>query len=466
MTTHTCDVAVIGAGTAGISAERSARRQGAKTLLIDPEFAGTTCATVGCMPSKLLIAAADAAHGAQGAAAFGVMARPEIDGRRVMARLRELRDGFVAGVRDMFASLPDGTCLTGRARFEGPGELSLGDGTRVQARTVVIATGARPFIPDAFEAAGDLILTNETLFELEDLPGSIGVIGAGPLGIELAQALARLGVRVELFERDRVVAGLPAPTGRALCDILRREFPIRLNVSPAARRAGAQVELDAGGATSRFDRLLIGAGRPPALDGLNLAATGLELDDRGMPDVDSATLQCCDAPVFMAGDANAARPLLHEAADEGTIAGRNAALFPDIAPGPRKVAMGITFTRPAAAVIGTIPDTGKDGALTGCSDYSGQGRARVMDRAAGSCRIHADREGRLIGADLCAPGGEHLAHLLAWAVSWEKTAADLLELPFYHPTLEEGLRPALREICAALGQDRPWNRDDGPTPGC
>ncbi|MEY8841761.1 FAD-dependent oxidoreductase, partial [Cribrihabitans sp. XS_ASV171] len=130
MTLYQTDVAVIGAGTAGLAAERHAREAGAKTLLIDPAFAGTTCATVGCMPSKLLIAAADAAQAARGAERFGVRAEPRIDGPAVLQRLRALRDDFVAGVRASIARLPEGVCLTARARFEAPGRLVLDTGDR------------------------------------------------------------------------------------------------------------------------------------------------------------------------------------------------------------------------------------------------------------------------------------------------------------------------------------------------
>ncbi len=122
----------------------------------------------------------------------------------------------------------------------------------------------------------------------------------------------------------------------------------------------------------------------------------------------------------------------------------------------------IVFSDPAVASIGAAPD---QGVICGASDYSDQGRARVQDRAEGLVQIHADAQGRLIGADLCAPGGEHLAHLLAWAVMSRATATQLLAMPFYHPTLEEGLKQALRQICKATGTPQPQGRDFGNPPG-
>jgi dihydrolipoamide dehydrogenase len=464
MARYETDVAVIGAGTAGLAAERHARGEGASTLLIDPAFAGTTCATVGCMPSKLLIAAADAAQAVREAKDFGVMAEPDIDGRAVLERLRRLRDDFARGVRSSFADLPEGTCLTARARFDAPGVLALDTGDYVTARAVVIATGSSPALPGPYEAVKDHVLTNETIFELEDLPESLGVIGAGPLGLELAQAMQRLGVRVEVFDAGNRLAGLPAEESAALHRILSEAFPIHLGCKPepAARDGGVALTWDGGEA--RFERLLIAAGRPPNLAALDLEKAGLALDDHGTPLFDPGTLQCGDAPIFIAGDANHDRPVLHEASDEGTIAGRNAAAWPDVRRAPRKVPLSVAFTRPQAAVIGTIPEG--TGHLCGAVDYGDQGRAKVEGRAQGLARIYArDGDGRLLGAALCAPDGEHLAHLLAWAIQCEMTASDMLELPFYHPVLEEGLKTALRDICRQTGKPRPWQRNDDPLPG-
>lgn len=463
---HRADVAVLGAGTAGLAAERHARREGASTLLIDPEFAGTTCATVGCMPSKLLIAAAEAAQSVRHAARFGIHAAPRVNGREVMQRVRRLRDDFAQGVREDIAGLPEGTCIRASARFEAPGVLTLDNGARVEARSVVIATGASSALPAPYEAVAEDVLTNATVFELDDLPRTLGVIGAGPLGLELAQAMHRLGVRVEVFDAGEQLAALPEETSKALFDILTQSFPIHLNCKPDPAPHPEGVALSWDGGEARFDKILMGAGRPPNLKALALENAGLELDDHGTPHFDPNTMQCGDAPVFIAGDANHDRPLLHEASQEGTIAGRNAAAFPDLRSTERKVAFSIAFTRPAAAVIGTIPEHGDSDHVTGEVDFSDQGRAVVMGQAHGLARIHARADdGKLVGASLCAPEGEHLAHLLAWLIQGGTTASEALNLPFYHPTLEEGLKTALQEICAKCGQQRPWQRDDDPLPG-
>lgn len=458
-----CDVAVIGAGTAGLSAERRARALGAKTLLIDPEFAGTTCATVGCMPSKLLIAAADAARTAREAGVFGISAEPRVDGAAVMRRLRAERDRFVASVRSGIGDLSEGICHKDRASFIAPGRLRLDSGAEVEARATVIATGSRPLIPDAFGGLGERLLTNETLFELDELPRSVAAVGAGPLGLELAQALAGLGVEVTLFDSADVPGGLAkGPPAEALCAALEGEMTLRFGADVSAEADGDGVRVSWNGDSARFDKLLLAVGRPPALAGLNLEKAGLRLDDKGVPEFDARTLQCGDAPVFLAGDVNADRPVLHEAAAEGAIAGENAARFPDVAASRRMVPLAITFSRPELAQIGRRRG---DSLLAGFCSWENQGRARVEARNRGAACLYAESDGKLAGAEICAPGAEHLAHLLSWAIQCEMTAGDVLDMPFYHPTLAEGLRPALRDLCDQVSADRPWDRNDEDRPG-
>jgi dihydrolipoamide dehydrogenase len=176
-----CDVAIIGAATAGLAAERAARKAGATTFLIDERFTGTTCATVGCMPSKLLIAAANAAHVTRKAQVFGIRtSNVSVDDQAVMSRVREDRDRFVAATLKSIETIPKGICIRQRARFADATTLELDNGQKVSAKAVVVATGSRPSVPKPFQLLGDIALTNETLFELASLPRSIAVIGAGP----------------------------------------------------------------------------------------------------------------------------------------------------------------------------------------------------------------------------------------------------------------------------------------------
>lgn len=174
-------------------------------------------------------------------------------------------------------------------------------------------------------------------------------------------------------------------------------------------------------------------------------------------------MRCGDSAIFIAGDADADRPVLHEASSEGAIAGANAAKYPDVVKARRNVPFSIMFTDPPVAIFGrTSPDT----LVVGEASYEDQGRACVEGRAEGLVQLFAEPgDGRLLGATLFCPGADHLGHLLAWSIESGATADDLLDRPFYHPTFEEGLKPALRSICKQVGVQLPDVSDEGGPPG-
>ena len=463
-----CDVAVIGAGTAGLAAQRAARSNGASTLLIDPYYRGTTCATVGCMPSKLLIAASHAAHAARSTGKFGITVSDiAIDGKAVMKRVRDERDRFARLTRESIADIPADIRLSGRAKFISADCLELDDGRRIEAGSIVIATGSAPFIPDQFAGLGTRLLTNENVFDLEDLPDRLAVVGSGAIGLELAQAMARLGVEVTLFDLGERLGGIRCDKVHAsLKSIIEEDLTLRLGVEleVMVTDSGASIAWT-GPASGKadFDYILVATGRPPNLDSLNLAAAGIALDDNGVPVHDRDTMQCGDSSIFLAGDIANDLPLLHEASHDGAIAGRNAVAFPASTHAQRFTPFSITFTSPPVARIGQSEE---DGVITGTADFSDQGRARVEGVNQGVLTLYAAApDGRLIGADLCTPASEHLAHMLAWAVQQGQTATQLLAMPYYPPTIEEGLKQALRTICAATPLDLPEDQDRGAPSG-
>jgi dihydrolipoamide dehydrogenase len=462
----TVDVAVIGAGTAGLGARRAAEKAGAHAVAIDPGPLGTLCARVGCMPSKLLIAAGEAAHAVREAAGFGVHAEePRIDAAEVFGRVRRERDRFVGFILDDCRALEQrGALLRGRARFVAPGVLQVDDDRRVIARRgVVIASGSAARVPSLFHGVADdpRVIGSDDVFELDAVPASVLVAGSGPIGIELGQALARLGARVTVVGVRGGLGGLSDPDVRASAKAaLATELEIHIKYELHA------VEARADGIFARFtgddgqvregtwSKVLLATGRKPRLSGLGLENSGIELDGEGRPArFDAATLQCGPAAVFLAGDVSDQRPLLHEAADDGQIAGRNAARFPDVAPGQRRAPLAITFTDPQIATVGrefSELDFSKTHAF-GQVDFGNQGRARVMRKNRGLLRVYGERAtGLLVGAELCGPAAEHLGHLLAWAVQQGLTVEQTLAMPFYHPVVEEGLRTALQQLRAAI----------------
>lgn len=445
------DVIILGAGSAGLAALREVRKRTDHWRIVNDGPWGTTCARVGCMPSKMLIEAANAYHARRALHTFGIEGADalRVDLPAVLRRVRALRDDFVAGT--LAATDAGERAISGHARLLDAQRVEV-NGQVHTARRIIIATGSRPIVPEDWLAFGDRILTTDTLFEQPTLGPRVAVIGLGPLGVEIAQALARLGVDVMAFATGKTVAGLSDPAiNDALLARLKDEFIVNVGDKAELREVAGGIQVTNGSATVVVDQVVAAMGRRPNLEHLGLDTLGVALDDKGRPPIDPCTLQVGDLPVFIAGDADGDRPLLHEAADEGHIAGLNA-----LAPTPRGFArrtpLAITFSQPHAAVVGQRhADLPQGQWVGGTVDFARQGRARVAQCNHGRLNVYAEHgSGRLLGAELCAPAGEHMAHLLALAVEQRLTVHDLLRMPFYHPVLEEGLRTALRDAASRL----------------
>ncbi|TVR96813.1 MAG: dihydrolipoyl dehydrogenase [Rhodospirillales bacterium] len=459
------DVAVIGAGTAGLHALSEIRKETENVVLINGGPLGTTCARVGCMPSKVMIQVADDYHRRDMLAMEGIGGG---DGLRIelptaLAHVRRLRDRFVEGVLKRSMRTIGDRFIDGYAEFLGPDRLRIPDrDMTIQADAIVIATGSRPVVPPPWRRFGDRILTTDTLFEQEDLPPRLAVLGLGAIGTELGQALARMGLAVTGFDMKAEIGGLTDPEiNDAAVAAIGRDFPLHLGATATVEADGNELRVAMDGAAVTVDRLLVAVGRRPNLDGLHLERLGVALDETGAPPVDGETMQIGALPVFLAGDALPGHPaILHEAAHDGRIAGYNA-VRRRAAGFRRRTPLAIAFTDPQLCSVGaTWPQLKDDDPAVGSARFTG-GRAAVMLREEGLIRLYADRSnGRLLGASMAAPGGEHLAHLLAWCIQDQRTVFDLLEKPFYHPVLEETLEDALRDLAGQVAGAPP-----SPLPG-
>jgi dihydrolipoamide dehydrogenase len=459
MTPINVDVAIIGAGTAGMVAYQAARAHTDSVLLIEGGVYGTTCARVGCMPSKLLIAAAEVAHQARHADPFGVHVKDVIvDGAAVMARVRRERDRFVGSVLESVDAFPHGDRLMATVRFQDANTLLTEQGQSIHARCIVIATGSSPVLPPLLKDLSSRLLTNETLFELPTLPKSLVVFGPGPLGLELGQAMSRLGVQTKIFGVKGDVAGIRDPAIRDYADqAFNGEFYLDASSqvkSVTESSTGVEVHYlhrDGTWRTEPFDYVLASTGRAPNVAGLGLDRTGLELSERGIPLFNRFTQRCGNSSIFIAGDASNDIPLLHEVADQGRIAGDNAGRYPDVRSGLRRTPLAVVFTDPQVASVGVNLDQlnqqFKDRFATGLVSFEDQGRSRVMLRNKGILKVYAEQgSGLFLGAEMFGPAAEHLGHLLAWAAQKRMTVSEMLDMPIYHPVIEEGLRTALRDL--------------------
>ena len=463
MKTKNVDVAIIGFGTAGMGAYRAARKHTDNLVFIEANVYGTTCARVGCMPSKLLIAAAESAHNASTTDQFGVRVdNVQIDGKAVLERVRSERDRFVGFVNESVDSFDKQHRLQGYVTFKDDNTLVVDDHTIINAKRIVIATGSRPIYPDFFKAAGKRLLTNDDIFELEDLPESMAIFGPGVIGLELGQALSRLGVNVKVFGRSGAIAGLKEPEIIAYADkTFNEEFYLDADATVNGIKeveAGVEVVyLNKIGEEVKevFTYIMAATGRRANVDNLGLENTSLTLDKQEAPLFNRFTMQTRTEHIFIAGDANDDFALLHEAADEGRIAGDNAGRFPDIRSGHRTTHLGVVFTDPQIATIGLSLHEVKAQCAAcyaiGEVSFESQGRSRVMGKNKGMLKVYAEQgTGFLLGAEMFGPAAEHIGHLLSWAIEQKMTVTEILAMPFYHPVIEEGVRTALRDVNAKL----------------
>ncbi|MEH6453088.1 MAG: dihydrolipoyl dehydrogenase [Psychromonas sp.] len=459
-------VAVIGGGTAGLAAYRAAKEKNDSVVLIEAGKFGTTCARVGCMPSKLLIAAAEAAHSAAHTSPFGVFVdgNVRIDGQKVMQRIRDERDRFVGFVVEAVDELPAVDKLIGKATFINETQLQIDDHTIVTADSIVIATGSRPAYPAVWNDLGDKLIINDDLFDWTDLPKSVAVFGPGVIGLELGQSLHRLGVEVLMFGMGGQVGPFTDPQ---VMEYAQKTFSDEFYLDADAKvsnmvRKGEQVEItyiDKAGTEQikNVEYVLAATGRRANIDNLALENISIESDQRGVPIADPFTMQTSVPSIFIAGDASNQIPLLHEAADQGKIAGSNAGVYPNIRAGLRRSPIAAVFTDPQLAMVGLTHKqvsekyTGCNCFETGTVSFENQGRSRVMLKNKGLLNLYGEHgTGRFLGAEMIGPQAEHLAHLLAWAHQNRMTISQMLDMPFYHPVIEEGLRTALRDLNSKL----------------
>lgn len=452
MKTIDVEYAIIGAGTAGLGAYSKLSRRTDSLVMIQDGPYGTTCARVGCMPSKLLITAADYAHHLTTSEFFGVEAAGRVDGRKVLQRLRRERDQkFVGRNLTYVDKIPAHHKLEGRAQFIGSGHLRVGEAVEVKAKKVIIACGSRPAIGEVFAPVMSRVLTSDTIFELEDLPRSVAVIGMGVIALELGQSLHRLGVETTIYGRSGKINALshPAMQQQAL-DI----FASELDILPSGQVVktwqdsdGAWIEyLQSNGqrSTKVFDSILVASGRVSNIDRLGLEQAGLACSDADTLGIDPTTMRCADHPVFIAGDATDELPLWHEAYDEGRIAADNALNYPQTVPAERRPPLLVLFTDPQIAVVGQSYRQLQEREIVIGELPFASPRHVVWNKVQGRIQVYLDaRTGVILGAELLGHQAEHLAHLLALAITHGMTAQQVLEMPVYHPSAEELLRDVL-----------------------
>lgn len=445
------DLLVIGGGTAGLVAAKTAAGFGASVLLVEAGRTGGDCLWTGCVPSKALLAAAHAAAGARAAAGYGIHAgAARVEFAEVMAHVRssiatiEPNDSpaalRAAGVRVAHA----------RARFAGAGEAKIG-GEAVRFRQALVATGSAPDVPPIPGLIEADPLTSDTIWDLADLPGRLLVLGGGSIGCELGQAFARLGSQVTIVETAPTLLPREDPRAGTLLLAALAEDGLAVNngVSVTAITSGhqqARAQLSNGG-TVAFDAILVATGRRPRTSDLGLAHAGVEIDGLGNVRV-NRRLQTSNPRVWAAGDVTGHPRFTHTAGVHGSLAAGNAVLglrrAVDLATIPR-----VTYTQPEVASFGAGAGqaAGHSGLSVHTVPHDQVDRAITDRRTAGFTRLVLDHKGRIAGATIVGPrAGESLAELVL-AARHGLRARDLAAAMHAYPTYADGVwKAALADL--------------------
>ena len=407
------NLVVIGAGTAGLVTAAGAAGLGAKVALIEREFMGGDCLNVGCVPSKGVIRPARAIHGARTAGKFGVGGTEQltIDFGKAMERMRRIR-AKISGhdsVRRFSETLGIDVFL-GEGRFAGPDVVEV-DGARLRFARAAICTGARAAAPPipGIEEVG--YLTNETVFSLTELPPRIAVIGAGPIGSELSQSFCRMGSRVTLVEMGPHILSREDPDAAAVVQDALLSDGVNLLLNAKVVRVGKEgpdkiVHVEQGGEPLqvRVDEILVGIGRAPNVDGLNLESVGIAYDPRRGVLVDDR-LRTSNPRVFAAGDICFPYKFTHTADALARILIANA-LFLGRQKSSALVVPWCTYTDPEIAHVGMYE---KDATTRGIPvttmtvPLSDVDRALLDGETEGFARVHL-RKGsdKILGATIVA----------------------------------------------------------------
>jgi pyruvate/2-oxoglutarate dehydrogenase complex dihydrolipoamide dehydrogenase (E3) component len=450
------DFVVVGGGSAGYAAARTAAEEGLRTAVIDGSAElGGLCILRGCMPSKTLIESANRLQDMREAPEFGLRTGDiGFDGARIIGRKRRLIAEFA---RYRAEQLESGkfVLIRGHAHFTSSGELSAtlrGGGVQmVRAHTILVATGSvvrHPDIPGLAEARP---LTSDDVLDNEHPPQSLLVLGAGPVALEMAHYHRALGAEVTVVQRSRHIL---SSMDHDIADAVRRGMERHgtkfvtgcriLGAGTSSRGKWVRVAHDDREETLEADDILLALGRDPATAGLDLAAAGLDVPP-GRPLATTDTQQTAVPHVFAAGDVTGKLEIVHIAIEQGEIAARNAARLlrgeDKLETIDYRLRLFAVFTQPEAAMVGL---TEREAAELGLDfaaatyPFDDHGKSLVHGKTDGFVKLLADRPtGEILGGAVVGPHASELIHEVVVAMNYRATAAQFLKIPHYHPTLSE-----------------------------
>jgi pyruvate/2-oxoglutarate dehydrogenase complex dihydrolipoamide dehydrogenase (E3) component len=463
--TLTPDICIIGAGSGGLSVAAAAAAFGVPTVLVERAAMGGECLNTGCVPSKALLAAAKRAAVARYSQAFGVKASAvDVDFAAVHQHVHDaIKSIAPMDSAERFAGLGV-RVIKGHAKFKNRRTVTVGDQFDIRARRFVIATGSTPAVPPISGLDTGPYLTNETLFDLKQLPPRLIVVGAGPVGLEMAQAFRRLGSEVTVLEANEPLAmDDPEAVAIVLSQLEREGVTIKtgvklVHVSHIAHSVAVTIEVAGRQEMVEGSHLLIAAGRKPTTDGLNLEAARIKYDALGIKV--NRKLKTSNGRVYAIGDVAAGQPRFTHAANyHAGLVIRNA-LFRlstrvEIAAVPR-----VLFTEPELAQAGLTEAQARQRRLKIRIlrwPYHDNDRAQAERTTHGHIKVITDKKGKILGATIVgAQAGEMIA-MWSLAVVQGMNIRAMVDLVLPYPTFSEiGKRVAVDFFAPNL--TRPWVR--------
>jgi mycothione reductase len=442
---------IIGTGSGNIVVPKEPA-QGPVALIESGAFGGT-CINRGCIPSKILIHTADVAEQVRHAAGFGIEATlTGVDWPSIRDRTFNKTDGVAAKGRRYRAESDKVTLIEGRARFTGPHELAVDDGTRITADRIVLATGARPVIPPAIAESGVEYHTSETVMHLDRLPASMVIVGGGHIAAEFGHLFSALGVSITIVNRGgSLLERLDPEISGRFTKLAGKRWDLRLSakVTGAHRRDG-QIEVElSGGPPAVGELLLVAAGRTPDTADLDLDRAGVRLREDGRIEVDKYGRTSAEG-IWSLGDASTPYPLKHVANAEARTLAHNLAFPHDLRPYPHDWVPAAVFTQPQIATVGAREqDLGPERRyVSAVHEYADVAYGWALQDHTGFCKIYADAAtGTLLGAHIMGSQASLLIQPLVQAAAAGQRLDDLARAQYWiHPALSEVVENALLHL--------------------
>lgn len=432
------DLVIIGAGSAGLTAASFGTQFGARVALVERDRMGGDCTWSGCVPSKTLLKVAKVAHQTRTADRYGLDANsPRTDLARVMAHVREVIASIYEEESPEALRNEGIDVYLGDPRFLDSHTVTV-NGTELAARHFLIATGAHPYIPAVSGLDGVPYLTYESIWDLDQLPDHLVVVGGGPIGCEMAQAFCRLGSRVTLLaSRDRLLPRDDPSASAVLEDALVDEGVDVRTSSRAERvwRDDAGIHLLAGDTTVTGSPLLLAVGRRPNVDGLDLARADVTYSSRGIQV--NERLQTSQAHIYAAGDCTGGPQFTHYAGWQAAMAVRNA-LLPGASRAVSDIVPWTTFTDPEVAHVGATQARAReqfgDDVMTCDWPMSRVDRARIDGSTIGFLKLVHRRNGDLLGATIVSERAGEMIHEWTLALNHGLKVGDVSQDIHVYPT--------------------------------